>query len=194
MTFISFFLIVYCKTKFLDLKKLFATEEEILKYFFLKIKMVSKISFALLLCVPLITGKPAQPQVSDGLYRIENKIDHLHITTEGANAAFARIVGENWQNFGEQRWKVEKTGGSYSLTPQKHSTNNVISFFKDPTKKYALPERWELTPVKGKGGDYFQLHNLRTGLCLISNGRRKEISEGACDKHLPDRHWRFVSI
>ncbi len=58
----------------------------------------------------------------------------------------------------------------FNLMPQKHTTNNALSFYKDPdsAKKYALPERWSFLAVGTDG--YFQIKNERTGLCLVSNG------------------------
>jgi len=147
------------------------------------------IKSALLLAAIGICRCASTAQVREGVYRIENAADNLHITTEGANTAFARVVGENFQNFGEQRWRVEKIGTNlYNLMPEKHSTNNALSFYKDVAKKHALPERWNFLPV-AEGA--FQIQNQRTALCLVSSGRRREIVEGKCDKYLPDRQWRF---
>ncbi|ODN05722.1 hypothetical protein Ocin01_00925 [Orchesella cincta] len=146
-----------------------------------------------LLAFSLIVGivPLAVSEMKNGNYRIENISDGLHITTEGGNAAFARIVGENWQNFGEQKWNVEKSGPKgYFLSPEKYRTNNALSYFRDPAQKYPIPQRWALIPVR----DGYQIQNLRTELCLISSGRRREILEGKCDLYLRDRHWRFTNV
>ncbi|CAL8101183.1 unnamed protein product [Orchesella dallaii] len=136
--------------------------------------------------IPLITS-----EMNEGNYRIENVADGLHITTEGGNSPFARIVGENWQNFGEQKWSVEKSGPkAYFLSPEKYRTNNALSYFRDPAQKYPVPQKWALIAVR----DGYQIQNLRTELCLISSGRRREILEGKCDQYLRDRHWRFTTV
>jgi hypothetical protein len=56
---------------------------------------------------------------------------------------------------------------AFHLTAEKHTTNNALSFFRDPAKKYALPEKWTLISVANDG---YQIQNQRTGFCLISGG------------------------
>jgi len=59
-------------------------------------------------------------------------------------------------------------GYEYTFIPEKYQTNNAMSYYKAPKSQYAIPEKWQVTPVRNTG--YFHIRSVRTGLCLTSDG------------------------
>lgn len=88
---------------------------------------------------------------------------------------------------------ADTTTGSYQLLPETYRSNNRLSYYVIPNKKYPQIQTWLLKKAGNQNASepIFQVVNNVSKLCLTSLGRRNEVGETKCDIYQRNQKWNF---